>query len=92
MTEKLIKENENAFYVFDTKTLRNRVDLIRNSLPRGTQLCYAVKANPFISKEIIDSVERFEICAQGEAEICFELGIPTDKMVISGIYKTPSCI
>ena len=92
MTEKLIKENENAFYVFDTKTLRNRVAHIRNSLPRGTQLCYAVKANPFISKEIIDTVERFEICSQGEAEICFELGIPTDKMVISGIYKTPSFI
>lgn len=33
MTEKLIKENENAFYVFDTKTLRNRVAHIRNSLP-----------------------------------------------------------
>ena len=92
MTEKLIKENENAFYVFDTKTLRNRVAHIRNSLPGGTQLCYAVKANPFISKEIIDDVERFEICSPGEYYICKEIGIPDDKMVISGIYKTPSFI
>ena len=96
MTDKdlsLLREsNETAFYVFDGKVLKERVEYIRSSLPANTALCYAVKANPFISKEIIDDVERFEICSPGEAEICFELGIPSDKMVISGIYKTPSFI
>jgi len=59
-------------------------------LSDNVSLCYAVKANTFIIQDIIDDVERFEICSPGEAEICKKLGVPDNKMVISGVYKTPS--
>lgn len=86
---KLLSMNENAFYLFDSNELRRRTELLRNSLPKGTMLCYAVKANPFITKEAAYHVERLEICSSGEAEICRSLGIDSSKMVISGVYKSP---
>ena len=89
---RLIKENQCSFYVFDIGELKRRIAYLRNSLPQYVELCYAVKANPFISKEIENDVQRFEICSPGEADICKALDIDSNKMVISGIYKTPSVI
>lgn len=88
----LIRNNSSAFYVFDIKALRDRISCLRSSLPKDISLCYAVKANTFISGEIINDVERFEICSPGEYYICRELGIDSKKMVISGVYKTPAVI
>lgn len=88
----LAKTNESAFYVFDIKKLKDRVAYLKNSLPEGVDLCYAVKANTFIIKELIGSVERFEVCSPGEAAICTALGVPEGEMVISGVYKTPDVI
>ena len=85
----LIRENKNAFYVFDMRTLKERIARLRSRLPGGTGLCYAVKANPFVLREIRDDLERFEICSYGEAKICEDIGMSSEKMVISGVYKTP---
>ena len=90
--EGLCKTENTAFYVFDAKTLCQRIAYLRSVLPRETSLCYAVKANTFITKEIKDEVDSFEICSPGEAYICKDLGIPSSMMVISGVYKTPSFI
>ncbi len=88
----LIRENKNAFYVFDMRTLKDRIGWLRSRLPGGTGLCYAVKANPFVLREIRNDPERFEICSYGEAEICMQSGISSEKMVISGVYKTPETL
>lgn len=86
---KIINKDTKAFYVFDIDILRDRIDFIRNSMPKNISLCYAVKANTFVSKYIKDMVERFEICSPGEEKICKKQGIESSKMVISGIYKDP---
>lgn len=88
----LLQNNKNAFYVFDTTEIKERIDFIRNHIPESVDLCYAVKANTFVIKEMIDYVDRFEICSPGEYEICRTLGVPANKMVISGVYKTPDFI
>lgn len=81
---------KSAFYVFDTDTLTERIKFLKKNLPDNVSLCYAVKANPFIAGELADIAERFEICSPGECEICDHCGIPFEKTVISGVYKTPS--
>lgn len=88
----IIDSNNGAFYLYDAKTLRERTDYISGFFKDTAQLCYAVKANTFITAEIADKVSRFEICSPGEEQICRKLGIPYSKMVISGVYKTPSFI
>ena len=85
----LIKNNRNAFYVFDILQLKTRLQYLRQCMPKNISLCYAVKANTFIVKEIINDVDRFEVCSPGEAAICRELHVPSEKTVISGVYKTP---
>lgn len=88
----ILRKCENAFYVFDIAVLKKRICCLRQALTENVSLCYAVKANTFIIQEIGESVERFEICSQGEAGICEKLGIEDSRMVISGVYKTPSVI
>lgn len=80
---------KSAFYVFDVAELKGRIDYLRRILPKTVDLCYAIKANTFITGELIGTVDRFEVCSPGEAEICRLLNVPENQMVISGVYKTP---
>ncbi len=56
--KQLLAENSTAFYTFDISVLKNRVDYLKSRLPNEVSLCYAVKANTFIIKEIEGCVER----------------------------------
>ena len=77
------------FYLFDGEALERRVAHLREVLPRDTALCYAVKANPFLAREVSALVERLEICSPGEYAICRQLGLEPSQYVISGVYKDP---
>lgn len=90
--EKLINSFATPFYAFDFQTLRNRIDYIKKSIPSNVDLCYAVKANTFIIGEAEKHVERLEVCSEGEFEICEYLKTPMEKIVLSGVYKTPAFI
>lgn len=90
--ESILKQFETPFYAFDIPALKKRIDFIKASIPERFGLCYAVKANTFIIKEAEKYVERLEVCSPGEFEICEYLGAPMEKIVVSGVYKTPSFI
>ena len=96
MDENIIKELvENLTtpaYVFDIPKLQQRVKYLKSSLPENVDLCYAIKANTFIVEDIEDDVDRFEVCSPGEYEICKAKNINPDKILISGVYKTPEVI
>lgn len=77
------------FYLFDGEELERRVAHLRAVLPPDTGLCYAVKANPFLARELGGLVERLEICSAGEYAICRRLGLDPSQYVISGVYKDP---
>lgn len=85
--QKVIDTFGTPTYVYDTNTLLNRVNYLKSKFNSKFNMVYAVKANTFIAKEINDSVERFEICSPGEFDICNNLGLPHNKMVISGVNK-----
>lgn len=74
-------------YVFEESVLSERIGLLRNALPDGTGLCFAVKANPFIGRFIRDLADRFEICSPGEMYICEQQGLDAQKYVLSGVHK-----
>lgn len=77
-------------YFFDMDMLKARIGLIRKKLGNTAGLCYAMKANPFLVRELDPYVDRFEVCSPGEYEICHEAGISPDKIVVSGVNKTYS--
>lgn len=74
-------------YVFDTTELPHRVRFLREHLPPNTGICYAMKANTFVLREISPLVDRLEICSPGELQIALEAGISSGKYVISGVNK-----
>lgn len=90
--EKLTGEFKTPFYAFDLSVLRERLEFIKSSLPKHIDICYAVKANTFIISEAEKAVSRLEVCSPGEFEICEAADVPMEKIVLSGVYKTPEFI
>lgn len=75
-------------YVFDVGKLSQRVNLIREKLAIGTEICFAMKANPFLTGTLAKQVDRLEVCSPGEYEICIREQINPEKIVVSGVNKT----
>lgn len=90
--EDLIKKIGTPLYIFDIDILKDRVNYLKSRLNKDYKLVYAVKANSFVIKELDDLVERYEICSPGEFNICNDLKINHNKMVISGVYKDKESI
>lgn len=87
MDIKTIESIGTPFYVFDIDVLKNRINYLKSIVPKNVHLCFAMKANPFVVKEIEDTIEKYEICSYGEWNIANELSVAHEKMVISGVYK-----
>ena len=87
--EDILSAYRTPLYIFDINELGERIKYIRKNLLSDVSLCYAIKANTFILKEICGLVDKFEVCSPGEVNICLKQNIPAEKLVISGVYKTP---
>ena len=83
----ILNKEKTPFYVFDTSALEKRIKYLREHLPKNVELCYAVKANTFISKKASELVDRLEICSPGEYRICHGFSLPAKQYVISGVNK-----
>ncbi len=84
----ILKIDQTPLYIFDIDVLYQRIQYLKNHLPQRVSLCYAMKANPFLVKELENHVNKLEVCSPGEYYICEENNIHVDKLVISGVYKS----
>lgn len=73
-------------YVFDTDILETRLKWVAGKI-RPAKLCFAVKANPFLTGYMDAYVDRYEVCSPGEFHICVRDRIRMEKVVLSGVYK-----
>ena len=93
MERKILQEAAEKFgtpsYLFDLDRLTQRMETLKKALGSRTELCYAMKANPFLTGALRDLADRFEVCSPGEYDICRRLDIPEEKLVISGVNKSP---
>ncbi|MBS6196424.1 MAG: alanine racemase [Clostridiales bacterium] len=78
---------ETPFYLFDLDGFAERIRQIREVLGEQVNLCYAIKANPFLVGAASRCVERLEVCSPGEFAICEKNGISMEQIVLSGVYK-----
>ena len=74
-------------YLFDEEEFHRQSLHLRSLLPSDAELCYAIKANPFIIEQAARDADRVEVCSPGELRICQALGISAGKLVISGVHK-----
>lgn len=91
---KIASEYGSPCFVFDADELVNRVNSIRELLmsvrsdsENQIDLCYAVKANPFLISVLEDLVDKFEVCSPGELEIVKYYSVSSSKIVYSGVNK-----
>lgn len=78
---------QTPFYLFDEGRLIQRVNELRAALPKGVKICYAMKANSFVLDAASHAADLVEVCSPGELATCRALGIPDERLVISGVYK-----
>lgn len=90
--EEVLRRQDTPCYIFDTQVLKDRIRYIKKRLPQKLKLCYAIKANPFVTKQAAEVAERVELCSPGEVNISLKAGVRPEQMVISGVYKTPEYI
>ena len=69
--KEVIEKYKTPLYVFNIDELVRRTNYLKNEFNAG--IVYAVKANTFIPKGLENEVDRFEICSNGEFEICNKL-------------------
>lgn len=74
-------------YVFNIDEMRETVALFREKLEGSADICFAMKANPFLTRQMAEEIDRIEVCSMGEFEICRKLGISAKKILISGVLK-----
>lgn len=82
-----VQEYGTPSYVFDIDVFQNRIQTIQEVLGPQIQLCYAMKANPFLIQAAVDKDVRLEVCSPGEFAICDRNQIPAEQLVLSGVYK-----
>lgn len=94
MTDAQLIDLASAFgtplYIFDERAVRHRVDLIRNACPAQTELCFAIKANPFLTPQLSTLVSRLEVCSPGELSVCDACAVDPERIVVSGVHKDRS--
>ena len=83
---------QTPFYIFDTDVLAERIRKIRSVIGSRAEVCYAMKANPFLTGALTQLTDSFEVCSPGEFRICERAGVPMEKIIMSGVYKNPEDI
>ncbi len=89
---KAANEYDTPTYVFDEQEAVERAKKIRDILNDGgkgcrVNLCYSIKANPFLISALTGVVDSFEVCSPGELEICRMLSVPGKMIIYSGVHK-----
>lgn len=76
-------------FVFDTDALQARVRAIQTIWGREINLCYSIKANPFLLPAMMQVTARLEVCSPGELSLCESLHAADARVIYSGVNKTP---
>ena len=82
-----LRQEETPAYIFDLDMLKSRVQMMKTILGERAEICFAMKANPFLIGPLKDTADKFEVCSPGEFHICETVGIPMERIVLSGVNK-----
>ena len=75
-------------YVIDAAELERHVRRIMEIVGEDIGLCYAMKANPFVTQIVNRWIDKVEVCSPGELAICKRTEIPPENIIFSGVNKT----
>lgn len=85
--EYAVSHYKTPLYVYDIDILEEQAKNFINLLNERTGLCFAMKANPFLTEVMSRWTDRIEVCSMGEFYICQKLCMEPEKLLISGVLK-----
>lgn len=83
----LAGQMETPAYLFSEKLFSDRAALVKEAFGPDVDICFSIKANPFLLSFLPESFARVEVCSPGELRICQRLGIAPEKIIFSGVNK-----
>ncbi len=90
--DKLAEEVGTPFYCYSTATLERHYKVFAGALPAGSLVAYAMKANDNLA--VLKTLGRLgagaDVVSGGELAKALAAGIPANKIVFSGVGKTPA--
>ena len=80
---------DTPLFVYDMALVRARLAMLREAMPDGLHLHYAIKANPFppILAAMTELVDGFDIASGGELKQALEAGMKADAISFAGPGK-----
>lgn len=84
---RIAKDYGTPSYVFDLDAFKKRFETVSGYFRGRAEICYAMKANPFLTGAVSGLSAGCEACSPGEYAICRRAGIPADRIVLSGVNK-----
>lgn len=75
-------------YVFNIDVFLKRISEVRKSFSNSINLCYSIKANPFLTASTPKDIKYLEVCSPGELTICEKKGVDLTSIIFSGVNKT----
>lgn len=79
-------------YIYDVGTMRKKIAHLREIMPAGVEVFYAMKANPhaaFLDAAMKAGVVGIEIASLGEAKKAVTAGFSPDQFIYTGPGKSP---
>ena len=75
-------------YIFSSQAFKARSEMVKEAFGNDTDICYSIKANPFLLAVLPDAFSKIEVCSPGELEICKALHVDPSKIIFSGVSKS----
>jgi len=81
---------QTPFYAYDREAMSQRVHHLRELLPEGISLHYAMKANPMpaVVAHMVDLVDGLDIASLGEMRVALDNGADATQMSFAGPGKS----
>ena len=88
----LAKAYGTPLYIFDSDAFNRRVAQVKRAFGEKVELCYSMKANPFLLACLPKDISMLEVCSPGELTICERTGAELSSIIFSGVNKTKESV
>ncbi|MCB1801315.1 MAG: pyridoxal-dependent decarboxylase, exosortase A system-associated [Gammaproteobacteria bacterium] len=80
---------QTPFYAYDREAMTRRVHELRETLPEGISLHYAIKANPMpaVVAHMAGLVDGLDVASLGELQVALDSGMPAAEISFAGPGK-----
>lgn len=85
---KLCAQVDSPAYIFSEEEFCKRTDKVKQAFGNDVDICFSIKANPFLLNFLPKNFSKVEVCSPGELEICKALGINPEMIIFSGVNKS----